>query len=27
MAVDDFWKLIALVDRVLLKKGEGYDEA
>jgi len=27
MTIDDFWKLIAHVDRALLKKGEEYDEA
>jgi hypothetical protein len=27
VTVEDFWKLIARVDRTLLKKGEGYDEA
>jgi hypothetical protein len=27
VTIDDFWKLIARVDRTILKKGEGYDEA
>jgi len=27
VTVDDFWKLIARVDRTVLKKGEEYDEA